>query len=470
MGLARVQIEILPERHFPDHTNMVMSDKLSKLLNIHTQPFWVTFGSAADTGTLALSKMNSNLIRMSSRLASRLRITNQPLINAQFDSHSLRLRLGPLLGILINAHPENEDQIFDTMTKFLDECALTGQSHGVRIAVFAPESIYPESKSIQGWIREKGKWLHATLPFPDVIYNRITSRKVEQQEEVQKKLDLLRSSYRIPIFNENFLNKYQVHQILFKDEQIRKMLPETYTFNGKRLTEMSNRYPVLYLKPSNGSLGGGILRIMKSDGKWVYQSASPNGTITRATRTIHEMNKLLIRKIRRQPYLIQQGLMLVKYEGRQVDFRVLVQKNKLGEWQITSSVGRIANDQHFVSNLARGGTIRKAADVLAELENFPNKPSITTLRNVSLEICHTFDRLAEGHFAELGIDLAIDQQGKIWLIEINSKPSKTDDTVANPTLTTRPSVTRLIDYVTYLTGLSTPSSSKPDISSRRKPI
>ena len=60
------------------------------------------------------------------------------------------------------------------------------------------------------------------------------------------------------------------------------------------------------------------------------------------------------------------------------------------------------------------------------------------------------DELGGRLVAELGIDLAIDVHGKIWLIEINSKPSKTDDTVINPNSHFRPSVLRLIDYVLYL--------------------
>ncbi|MBA4495252.1 YheC/YheD family protein [Paenactinomyces guangxiensis] len=474
MGLSRVQIQILPERQFPRNVNMVMSRSLAQKLEIKTQPFWVTYGSAAESGMIALSPIHSNLIRMSSRLASQLRMTNQSLINAQFDPHYLRLRFGPLFGILINAHPqEKHEQAFGAISKFLDECAATGQTRGVRVAVFPPEHVRIESKSIQGWIREKGKWVRAPLPLPDVIYNRITSRKVEQQQSLQKKLEYLRTRYRIPIFNEKFLNKYQVHQILIKDDRIRSMLPETVPFHVNRLKEMFQRYPVLYLKPNNGSLGSGIIRVIKGAGNWVYQSATPNGTLTRSTKTLAEMAKLLSRRIGRQTYLIQQGLNLVTFENRQVDFRVLAQKNEQGKWQVTSSVGRIANDQHIVSNLARGGTIRKAADVLADLRHVANKPTITELRRIALEISNAFERLAEGHFAELGIDLALDKNGKVWLIEINSKPSKTDDTVTNPTLTTRPSVNRLIDYICFLAGLNHKKSSPYSHSKkprRRKPL
>jgi hypothetical protein len=111
--------------------------------------------------------------------------------------------------------------------------------------------------------------------------------------------------------------------------------------------------------------------------------------------------------------------------------------------------------------LARGGTIRKASDVLKELHQIPGKPTDADIKATALEVAKTFERHAEGHFAELGIDLAIDTLGKIWLIEINSKPSKTDDTVISPTETTRPSVLRLIEYVHFLTSANQKNHSPP---------
>ncbi|TCS96775.1 YheC/YheD family protein [Hazenella coriacea] len=454
MGRSRIQIQILPERHFPEKVNLVMSKSLAQKLGIRTQPFWVTYGSATSTGVLALHSNQSSLIRMSNQLASHLLMTNQTSIYAHFDPYLPRLRLGPLLGVLINTDLQikgNQDHNFGIMTKFLDECAVAGQSQGVRIAVFEPDHIHLNTQSIRCWVKEKGKWVQQIIPFPDVIYNRITSRRVEQQAILQQKLDHLKRVYHIPIFNEKFLNKYQVHKILLQDEYVSKMLPDTVPFSILDLKKMVKKHPVLYVKPNNGSLGSGIIRITKAPAKWIMQSATPNGTLTRTTKNLTELTQLLKKRIGKQTYLIQQGLQLIRYDQRQVDFRVLAQKNRHGRWHITSSVGRIANDQHIVSNLASGGTVRKANDVLNDLKNIPNKPTVQQLRKTALDICNAFEKLTEGqHYAELGIDLAIDQTGKIWLIEINSKPSKTDDSVISPTILIRPSVTQLMNYVSYL--------------------
>jgi glutathione synthase/RimK-type ligase-like ATP-grasp enzyme len=465
MGLAKVQMQILPERQFPDKINIMMNRSLARKLQISIHSFPVTFGSAAAMAYISFVKSNNNLIRMSSQLADRLKITNQPIINVHFDPYAQHLWFGPLLGILVNVRYDDKK-----ITKFLEECAISGEISGVQVAVFTPEQIYLEEKITHAFIREDGEWKSAYLPLPDVIYNRITLRKVEQREEVQKKLTELKNRHGIFIFNEKFLDKCEVHQILSKDEEIRTMLPETYPFQADRVKEMLHKYPMVYLKPTNGSLGKGIMRVLHDNENWICQSSSSTGTITRTAKTLAQMTTLLNKQIKRRPYLIQQGLQLAKVKGdRPLDFRVLVQKNKVGRWQITSSVGRVANNQQIVSNVAHGGTIRKCTEVLAELESIPHKPTALDLQQKALKIAHTFERLEKGHFAELGIDLAIDTSGKIWLIEINSKPSKTNNTIRNQTLTTRPSVARMIEYVNYLAKMNQPrnrslSTIKPHLS------
>ncbi len=452
MGLAKVQIQIMPQQQFPHHIDLVMSQALARKLEIRTPFIWLAFGSAVAKGRVAFGQMNKSLIRISSNLAEQLKINHQPWIRAHFDTHSLRLRFGPVFGILINAHPqEHHAQPFGLMTKFINECCAAGLSKGIRIAVFTPEHLDLKRNESTAWIKQKRHWRSTTYPLPDVIYNRITSRRIEQEEVLQKKLSLIRNHFRIPLFNERFLDKYQVYQILDKNERIRNQLPRTYLFRDKKSLTLFKQYPVVYLKPTNGSLGSGIIKITRTRDGWIYQASTSVGTVQRTLKSNFKMIQFLQQKIGKKPYIAQQGLRLMKFGNRPVDFRILVQKRREGIWKITSAVARIANSQHIVSNLARGGTIRKAGDVLRELP-YPQKPTLAKMRVTALNIAKAFEQSAEGHFAELGIDLAIDTHGKIWLIEINSKPSKTDDTVVNPTSHFRPSVLHLIEYVLYLTN------------------
>src|SRR5690606_12499844 len=115
-------------------------------------------------------------------------------------------------------------------------------------------------------------------------------------------------------------------------------------------------------------------------------------------------------------YEIQQGLSLLTCKGRPVDFRALVQKNNKGKWSITSIVGRIAGPNHFVSNLARGGSLNSVRDVLIQSKLPPNeiKRVQTKLRTLALQLAEGIDQHIAHHFGELGIDLAVETSGKVW--------------------------------------------------------
>jgi len=474
MGHARVEIQILPDHHFPNNINLVMSRALAKKLGIDSHPIWITYGTAVSSSRLALSNINQTSIRMSDRLAARLKFaSHSSLIHAQYDRQSLRLRLGPLFGIFINSLPQNEENPpFGPMNKFLEECAIAGKEKGISVIVFSPEQVHPKEKIIHGWFREKGEWVTGIHPIPECVYNRLTSRRIEKQDSIQKILEQFKKKHQISIFNEQFLDKYQVYQILSQEPSMKKLMPETKPFQFNQLRPFLKTHSTVFLKPTNGSLGSGIIRICRLENdknEWLMESNTASGTMA----SVHQLPALLrkcAKRIGRQPYIMQQGLNLSTYENRPVDFRVLVQKNGKGQWSVTSTVGRIANDQQFVSNLARGGTIRKAADVLQEMNDLPLKPSVLELKRSALEIAQHFERLAEGQYAELGIDLAIDVNGKIWMIEINSKPSKTDDSIINPTSTIRPSVIKLMDFVQFLTGYAKPSTTRPPNPKRRKPL
>ncbi|WP_170109493.1 YheC/YheD family protein [Melghirimyces profundicolus] len=465
----------MSESHFPPHANMIMSQSLADRLRLPNQPVWVTLGIATDTAFIQLSRNPSPLIRISSRLAERLKIQNQKTLNVRYDSRNRRLHFGPLLGVLINRNVEGSNkQLFGLMARFLEECALASTQKGVCLVVFPPENIHLARKTVRGWEYRGNQWLQTEFPLPDAIYNRITSRRIERQPELQQKLRTLKNTCRIPFFNETFLNKREVHELLIQDEKMHRLLPETQPYHPARLRNMLEKYGVVYLKPTNGSLGQGIIRVTVAGGRWVCQYPEASRTVTRMFHRRKEALRHLRRRVSPR-YIIQRGLNLVTCDGRPVDFRVLVQKNGKGQWAVTSIVGRIANDQDIVSNLARGGTLRKAADVLSSVQAI-NKPTIQHLRQRALEISQTFEQLSQGHFAELGVDLVLDKTGHLWLIELNSKPSKTDETVTNPSTAIRPSVNRLIEYVTYITGWApcltapnaVPKPRRPDRTRRKR--
>ncbi|UUZ93293.1 YheC/YheD family protein [Paenibacillus sp. P25] len=66
-----------------------------------------------------------------------------------------------------------------------------------------------------------------------------------------------------------------------------------------------------------------------------------------------------------------------------------------------------------------------------------------------MQIAKGIETQVPGHFAELGIDLALDTRGRVWLLEVNSKPSKDDNTPLQAGKKMRPSVKRLVQYARF---------------------
>ncbi|WP_313781775.1 YheC/YheD family protein [Paenibacillus larvae] len=219
------------------------------------------------------------------------------------------------------------------------------------------------------------------------------------------------------------------------------------------LKTMSSRHSILFLKPVTGSLGKGIIRIKREDsGVYSCSFSSLSGT---RKQTFSRLSKLFNRisgKLKTQNYQIQQGIHLATVHRKPLDFRALVQRDSQGEWSITSVVARVAKEQHFVSNVAQGGSLSKVSEALERSSLSPDHRAElpAKMRRAALDIAKGIETFIPAHFAELGVDLAVDQWGKIWLLEVNSKPSKNDNTPLDGTVRIRPSVRKTVQYARFL--------------------
>ncbi|MBP2002548.1 hypothetical protein J2Z69_003634 [Paenibacillus shirakamiensis] len=433
---------------------LVLGEALVKRWRIPTNyPLQLTFGSFKQkVRVLSLSKYTG--LRLSQGLARKMGIVSKPTLHLSYQSGS-GLRLGPLIGVLISRDdPDLPDKPFGSITMFCREMVHAGQKQGAYVYFFTPSHIGSSSSKVNGWIYGEG-WHQAEMPAADVFYNRLTSRKLENKPSVQHFMKEVKSRYGSHFFNEKFLDKTEVFDALKADPSLLKYLPESHLFrNFAMLKGMCSRYPVVFLKPTRGSLGKGIIRISRNpEGSYQTLATQVGGTRRQNYENLTKLFASLSGKMKTTRYQIQQGLNLIDLSGRPVDFRALVQKNGTGAWEITSIVARTAGTHHFVSNLARGGTLSTVKEAMAKT-HFPadiKAKAAVRLKKAALDLADGIDQHIHAHFGELGIDLAMDTSGRIWLIEVNSKPSKNDNTpLAMGKI--RPSVRRMLDYASYLSS------------------
>lgn len=391
-------------------------------------------------------------IKLSASVANACGLSSGLNVRIQYRPVSKTLKIGPVIGVLFARR--GKKSLFGNTTAFCQELSEACRIHGGFVFFFTPDDIQSQQQRIKGWMYQNG-WHQVMVPYPDVVYNRITTRAVENKISVQNFMREVKLK-KGKVFNERFLDKNEVFQLLSKNARLKQFLPESKPCKSfATLRNMCLKHPIVFLKPVRGSLGKGILRIVrKPNGKYSCQHTTVNGAVVREFSSLKGLYRSISSKLKTSRYQAQQGLHLLSVSKRPMDFRALVQKNEAGEWTITSIVARIAGNQHFVSNLARGGTLSPVKEALSKSSLSKGKVSVTNqrLRNAAIAIANGLEKQLHEHFGELGIDLAVSKSGKVWLLEVNSKPSKNDGSPLSDNKI-RPSVKQIIKYCAYLARL-----------------
>ncbi|WP_028548105.1 YheC/YheD family endospore coat-associated protein [Paenibacillus sp. UNC451MF] len=451
MRRTKVTIKISNASSSLDDNTLILSDIVRKKWKIPVQtPLTLCFGSAKHEVKVVTTTL-ADVLRIHASIAALWGLSHGDSLCLQYKANDQTLHIGPLIGVLISRiNSVNVEKPFGSTTAFYRELNDTCRLFGASICFITPDELNDQSQTVNGW-RYTGKWEQRTFPMPHVIYNRLTSRKLENRDNVQQFFRHAKTQHQAILFNEKYLNKTEVFDALNNATELHKYLPESHLLrNFEILKSMCAKYPVIFLKPVTGSLGKGIIRVTRqADLSYVGHFTNLNGARKQSFPSLSRFFSAISGKIKQQRYQIQQGLDLICIEGQPLDFRALVQRNELGEWEVTSIVARIAGNQQFVSNLARGGRLSTVKDALEHSHSTAAAGCAPKLRRAALLIANGIEKHISAHFAELGIDLAVDTQGRIWLLEVNSKPSKEDNTPLWSEGKVRPSVKRIVQYSRY---------------------
>ncbi|QHW30647.1 YheC/YheD family protein [Paenibacillus rhizovicinus] len=357
----------------------------------------------------------------------------------------------PVLGILtlyLNDRGLMEEKpIYERMT-------TAGKNLGLDIFVFTPADVNYAQNRINAHMYDTTtkSWSRKWRSFPHMIYDRCRIQKSHRFVQ----LSHFRKKYgHLTFLNRVLRNKWTVYKTLNREEKFRPHLPLTRYYDGQSdLTELIRKYPLVYLKPINGTGGRGILRIEKEQsGSYLIQGRDQSRRIVSPQRVgltgIH--NRLAKWNLRENHYLVQQGIQLKLANGRVHDYRMLVQKNRSGEWEVTGCAGRIGPSGSITSNLHGGGQAVKMKTLLNDwIKNEELAASVKQkAEELGVDIAAHLER-SYGRLCELALDLAIDRKGQIWLLEVNPKPSREVFIQAGERETYRRAIIRPLEYAAWL--------------------
>lgn len=364
---------------------------------------------------------------------------------ACYKIESNTLQLGPVIGLLTDFHSvDTEVPHFRSIHAFCEELHHGIAENGGLFYVF-PYTEFPN----HGYYFDNEKWVPSELPKPDVIYNRVHSRKLEQKKpfkNFRKQLEQLN----IPFFNHRFLSKWEVYENLIQEKILQTHIPDTKIFSKENLMDLIEKHETIFIKPIHGSQGRDIIKIaLEEENHYSYQTSfqslsDPIDKNLSLDEVYQQIKPLLSNKI----YIIQQGIPLVTIGASAIDFRVLCHKNPHDLWEVTSIVARVSAEKEFVSNLARGGKIMRPVHALQTCMNKREAFEVLArMKELSIETAKILSQHSSGITGELGIDIGVDQEKKVWLIEINSKPSKSYE---DGQMKIRPSAKAIIQFCTKL--------------------
>ncbi|MCR8643693.1 YheC/YheD family protein [Paenibacillus sp. N1-5-1-14] len=335
---------------------------------------------------------------------------------------------------------------------YYKKLSIYAKQMGLSIAVFTPLEYSAARREIHAYVYdiEDEIWTRKWVPIPSLIYDRCRYHGADKY----RMLRAFRNRHKLNYMAKPLTNKWALHQVMSEDPLIGTMLPNTkqYTTNAALLNFL-RKHKVIYLKPKSGTGGRGIVRLqLKEDNTCVIEGRNANRTIMTPQRIALKdiASKLTPWKIDER-YLIQQGIDLSLPNGRVHDYRLLIQKDGEGYWDITGVAGRIGPQRSITSNLHGGGTAISMDKLLEQRFNSRKKIS-EIVENVNELGYQTAYFLEEryGQLCELGLDIAIDPDGGVWLLEVNPKPSREVFSKIGETKTYRKAIKRPLEYAKML--------------------
>jgi glutathione synthase/RimK-type ligase-like ATP-grasp enzyme len=360
---------------------------------------------------------NPQRIRISSKLAEVLNLPERLIYQMKYDRFSITI--GPVIGLLLGGH--NYLYSPSHMEKYSDRFGIYNKIGGL-IYAFSYKSIDWKEEVVYGlyYNNVDKKWCYGKFPLPKVIYR----RDFHTDPKMERRLDSVCNG---KMFNSWRFTKYFFYKHVRRDKELKKHLPATkLSRNYEQVKMFIDNNKSIILKPTHLSRGRGICIISKEVGH--YKVMDYRNRIVEekklqddeALKAFFEDNKEFFDK-----YLMQKLLLLAKVDGAPFDIRVVMQKEAPKQWKCTGIECRVAGKETLVTNISRGGyalTLDKA--LLSAFPQSAEEQDSIKKRVYSLcrKICRSLEKTGH-HFAELGMDIAVDEQGFLWIIEVNVFPS-----------------------------------------------
>ncbi|WP_258110112.1 YheC/YheD family protein [Alicyclobacillus sp. SP_1] len=358
---------------------------------------------------------------LSERLPSRL-IYRCP---TSFRESGEGVEAGPVYAVLAGRHTSSSPGVFvGSRVDFRDLIRL-GKERGELVYVVTPREV--TTKSLwAGYVRlGLYRWVKIPVPAPQAVYNRIPTRKHENEPMAVAARSRIQS-VGIPMFNPRYFNKQDIYKVI-KENGLERTMPDTMPhLNRKAFHTMLHKHGAIYLKPSGGSVGHGVIRVERAGEGWTVSALKDTRCETwyvADERSLYPLVQML-----RVPgaYILQQAIELIRWNGRPCDFRVLLQKSR-GSWSIVGKGVRVSGPNTITTHVPNGGSIAQCHAVLEREFAAQSLAVERAIHRVALAVARAIDDSKGRAYGEMSMDIGVDERGRPWIFEANAKPMKFDE-------------------------------------------
>jgi hypothetical protein len=391
------------------------------------------------------SELNDDELMVSQDVLDKLLLPKD--VKYQIRQEKNSLIIGPVIALLMGTSKAKlTKRVLRELTSY---CHIYPEINGLLLAIYT-DGIDFENKSVKGYYynpysdSENSAWEEGIFPFPNSIFQRINlpeDIRVRLKEETNNCM-----------FNSNYFSKWEFFKMVSTFSPFFNHLPDTRLLGDpKDLEEMISLHKEVYLKTLNGTLSRGIYKITTVNEQ--YELKDKDGILVNVTTSFEDMQDIVNTITKNKNYLIQQGLHPLMVYERHTDFRVIMQKNHTLNWICTgifTFMGRrsgISSSWGYMSTFDR--FLEKNFD-FSQQDIFKKRQEVI---EVCKDICKILDASGE-NYGDLGFDVVIDKDLKVWVLEANKRHYHTVPLWINDLETFYETKANPIKYAATLSGFN----------------
>ncbi len=294
----------------------------------------------------------------------------------------------------------------------LAEAALQGAD----LLFFAKSDWDPESRTVRATRHSVTGEETVTTAMPPVVL--VTDKLAARYPEVD---DWLRAETRV--IAARGPDKIEQYELLARTPLAPYVIPTTVLASDRLeadLAEWPSLYGGVVIKPANGMWGNNVQFVFATGGRWRFHKHDEVIDGDRDS-VIAAVRKSIAGRMRYRPFILQRYIAST-HAGQAVSLRVDIHKKPDGSWGVHRFAARISVGKGFSASLSSGGGQMLIDKFLPRRTARPADEIYDEAVDVVCQAAELIDGDPAYSIFELGVDLALDEDDRLWIVEANLLP------------------------------------------------